>query len=300
MKKILLIAIIFLALQTKAQETYLNMLDSNVVWYYKTVHEFGTDYYSVQTIGDTLIEEKYYYKLYHGYHYGGNEIYGFIREDDEGKVFIRYPGVDFLEQCGGLQYPVNQDLIFMDFGVEVGDSILNPYLGSELYYYILYVQVEEIAGQLRRRVDYGMGSWIEGIGSGFNSDFDQMFCGIGEWGTTLLCYFVNDSIVYSHDDNCLVGINESYKINLGLELFPNPASETVNISVAENVKVERIRVYEVTGRVVIEQNNQSPQPPSPRGSSISLDVSDLSPGMYLLEVETKEGMREVKRIVLER
>ena len=93
----------------------------------------------------------------------------------------------------------------------------------------------------------------------------------------------------------LVGIAEIPKANLGLRVWPNPASEVVNISVAENVKVERIKVYEITGRVVLDQ---SPQPPSPRGSAISFDISDLSPGIYLVEVKTKTGQREVKRVVI--
>jgi len=96
------------------------------------------------------------------------------------------------------------------------------------------------------------------------------------------------------------GVAENTKANLGLKVFPNPASELINISVAESVKVKKVRVYEVMGRVVLVQAMyQSPQPPSPRGSSISVDVNNLSPGMYLLEVETRDGYREVKRLVIE-
>ena len=104
------------------------------------------------------------------------------------------------------------------------------------------------------------------------------------------------------DPGCQIGddINELTKANLGLQVYPNPANEIVNISVGENVKVKQVRIYEVMCRVVLVQDTyQSPQPPPPRGSSISLDVSGLVPGMYLLEVETKDGYREVKRLVIE-
>jgi len=36
------------------------------------------------------------------------------------------------------------------------------------------------------------------------------------------------------------------------------------------------------------------------GGLRGIDVRNLKPGMYLLEVETEDGQREVKRIVLER
>ena len=90
-------------------------------------------------------------------------------------------------------------------------------------------------------------------------------------------------------------IAEIPKADLGLRIWPNPAGETINVVVAENIKVAKVRVYEVTGRVVL---SQSPQPPSPRGRRLSVDVNGLVPGMYLIEVETDSGQREVKRVVI--
>ena len=94
----------------------------------------------------------------------------------------------------------------------------------------------------------------------------------------------------------LVGIAEMPKVDLGLLVYPNPASGTINVVVAEKVSVEKVRVYEVTGRVVLIQ---SPLIPLRQGGAISLDVSNLKAGMYLLEVETKDGFREVRRLVVE-
>jgi len=91
-------------------------------------------------------------------------------------------------------------------------------------------------------------------------------------------------------------VPELNKANLGLVVYPNPARETVNITVAENVKVATVRVYEVTGRVVIKATNGLPLG---EGGLRGIDVRNLKPGMYLIEVETKNGLREIKRIVVE-
>ena len=91
-------------------------------------------------------------------------------------------------------------------------------------------------------------------------------------------------------------IAEIPKTDLGMQVYPNPASEVVNISVAENVKVAKMRVYEVTGRVIMVQAINGL--PLGEGGLRGIDVSDLSPGMYLLEVETRDGLKEVKRVVI--
>jgi len=86
-------------------------------------------------------------------------------------------------------------------------------------------------------------------------------------------------------------IAEIPKADLGLRVWPNPASETVNISVAENVQIEKVRIYELSGRAVLES--------SVNENRIKIDVGGLSPGMYLIEVETGDGYREIKRLVVE-
>jgi len=75
----------------------------------------------------------------------------------------------------------------------------------------------------------------------------------------------------------IVGIAEIPKVDLGLRVYPNPASETINISVSENIKVERIRVYEVTGRVVLEKAINGL--PLGEGGLRGIDVSHLKPGI---------------------
>jgi len=95
----------------------------------------------------------------------------------------------------------------------------------------------------------------------------------------------------------IVGIAEIPKVDLGLKVYPNPASVTINISVSENVKIAAVRIYEVSGRVVLEKAINGL--PLGGGGLRGIDIRHLSPGMYLIEVETEDGYREVKRLVVE-
>jgi chitodextrinase len=80
----------------------------------------------------------------------------------------------------------------------------------------------------------------------------------------------------------LVGIN-SYLEN-SVTLYPNPAKEYVDIRVDGDVNVTGLEVYDVYGKVVrtvVGANNDS---------SIRINVSDLSAGMYFVRVTTEQGV----------
>jgi hypothetical protein len=86
-------------------------------------------------------------------------------------------------------------------------------------------------------------------------------------------------------------IDEYTLSQLGLEVYPNPATNKINVSVDETIHLDRIRIYNVMGSSILEH--------ATRSNSEKLDVSDLSPGVYLIEVSTKDHLREVKRVVIE-
>ncbi len=87
------------------------------------------------------------------------------------------------------------------------------------------------------------------------------------------------------------GVAELTNANLELKLYPNPTNGKLNVSVNNRIKVKRISVYGVTGRLamreLIYENN------------LQMDVDGLKAGIYLLEVETEDGFREVERLVIE-
>lgn len=72
-------------------------------------------------------------------------------------------------------------------------------------------------------------------------------------------------------------------------LYPNPATNVVNITNAENMLVNQVTVYDITGKQLNVQkfNNQT---------EIKLNVENLASGTYMLHLQTNEGLA-VKKLV---
>jgi hypothetical protein len=100
-------------------------------------------------------------------------------------------------------------------------------------------------------------------------------------------------------------INE-YKQSLGLQVFPNPARDQVTVSINHAHQIQSINLFDISGKVIAYPGIiPEPIPELVEGSSgyglsfeVKLDVSSLISGLYLIEVTTKEGLREVKRVVI--
>lgn len=91
-----------------------------------------------------------------------------------------------------------------------------------------------------------------------------------------------------------VGVNELGTSGSGLSISPNPTSGMVNITLAEGLRnAGRLVVHDALGQVVLERNT------SQGVESLTLDLSDRTAGIYLLEV-LQGGQRAVERIVLDR
>ena len=76
--------------------------------------------------------------------------------------------------------------------------------------------------------------------------------------------------------------------------FPNPVNEVLNLnySIQNDSKVE-ITLLDIAGKVV----KQSTQLSSKGENSVSINVSDVSTGMYLLKLQTSEGVKTQKVLI---
>lgn len=75
--------------------------------------------------------------------------------------------------------------------------------------------------------------------------------------------------------NCLVGVDEMEKSKVVVDVWPNPASEVVNLEFQENGWAE-MRLFDLTGTEVLHRQTKETQE--------SMDVSHLPNGLYVLQV----------------
>lgn len=74
-----------------------------------------------------------------------------------------------------------------------------------------------------------------------------------------------------------------------VSLYPSPASSVVNV-VADQ-PIQQVDVMDMTGRTVMEKGTNAP--------NITLDVADLKPGRYLVQLRLANGERPVRSMVRE-
>jgi hypothetical protein len=77
-------------------------------------------------------------------------------------------------------------------------------------------------------------------------------------------------------------VNPRFTINL----FPNPATDQLNVFVEGVDKKTEIKVYNVVGKLVIQQGSGSPL--------TQLSIANLSPGFYLVHVNDGKETRSAK------
>ena len=89
------------------------------------------------------------------------------------------------------------------------------------------------------------------------------------------------------------GINEVKDI-LSLNIFPNPASSELNISVTANEKpIANVQLFDVTGRMVKEVSNIN-------AFVKTIGVTELSNGIYTLSVKLTDGSTAGRRIAIQK
>lgn len=97
--------------------------------------------------------------------------------------------------------------------------------------------------------------------------------------------------VFSHELISMVNISEN-NAQAGLRIFPNPASDQVNIDLSglttEKVKLE---IYDLSGRLLLQQEQMN------SANTLKLSVQEFKKGLYLLQLRTAEKVYSQQLIV---
>ena len=95
-------------------------------------------------------------------------------------------------------------------------------------------------------------------------------------------------------DDCDVLSVDENQLAESVSVFPNPAQDVMNISLgnlqAANMQVS---IYSITGQLVLE-------PQRMQGNVVSLNVSELSAGLYMVQIQdTDSGIFTTKRLIIQ-
>lgn len=90
--------------------------------------------------------------------------------------------------------------------------------------------------------------------------------------------------------NLTLGVND-FELN-DIAVWPNPASEKININLKNTEKNARVVLYDLRGRTVFETSGDN------HNNIISIDVSNYSKGIYMLKVFNNSSMTFNKKIIV--
>ena len=118
-------------------------------------------------------------------------------------------------------------------------------------------------------------------------------------GTYTYAVYVNDFGCEAASDTVTIqivkcetgGVDLSeYKNQMSLEMYPNPAKESVHLLIENEPTQKNIRLYSASGALIYESTNSS--------NTIEIHTGNFSPGLYLLRIESG-GYYADKKLVIE-
>jgi len=92
----------------------------------------------------------------------------------------------------------------------------------------------------------------------------------------------NSGHVHVYDLSAVLS-SDSFNVDY-FSIYPNPSQNRVDLKLLHNQKLKQINIYTVLGKYLYSKK------------SLSIDISHLSTGIYVLEVETNQG-KLAKRLV---
>jgi len=281
--RFLILCVFSLAIQTLTAQVEHSILDSGLVWRYRSSGGSDNPVWYNNDIriakNDTVINNKPYFKFR-----DNNGIQDYITEDTVQKqIWIYHDSIE---------------VKIIDFNANIGDTLD---LSSLEAFNNAAVVIDTLGtifldnGEVRKAMKIELYHsnfnlqetiyWIDGIGSSEGIEYFNTHLSL--YSTFLSCVFNETNGVQTIYGNCALGIDELENINL--IVWPNPAQDVLNIET--DSPMERIAVYNQLGGIVSSYELVV-------GSKLEqLDVSRFKRGLYFLVVETEKGV-ETRKVII--
>ena len=175
----------------------------------------------------------------------------------------------------------DEEVLLYDYDLEEGDFFNDmdehPMTVTSISY------ITDLNGVQRRKYEFSFFGledeteyWIEGVGS------NKGFVNSGVYTPTdqgaifhLLCYHEDWMIIYVNPvyNSCDVNEIAENNANLGVSVYPNPASEIVNILNDSDMIINDVEIIDLTGRTVLKAEKCD-----------NIDISALTEGQYFVKL----------------
>lgn len=233
--------------------------------YYDDFHYPTSIFTPYSLFGDTTISTINYRKVFKYVYYAGA-----LREDNK----IIY----FVPDTSSTEY------LLYNFNLNVGDSIIHPYGGAVCTNDTLIVwNVDSVMasdGYHRRLWFNSNAQWIEGIGAVYYLlEPCNVLCVSGN--DYLECISTDSSLNYpSGYLSCMVSVPELSIENSKISINPNPVANELTVKTNLDHPLE-FKLYDITSRKILSKTFNN---------STIINLEHLTSGVYLYEVESKDGV----------
>jgi len=191
----------------------------------------------------------------------------------------------------------NEDELFYDFGLMVGDTFASPLLMNSDYPFYIVTEVDSVTlldGKERKRItlsqncdDWPEIYWLEGIGDtrGFYAHTYNCF-----WdapSTELLCYHSYNELIYQKEDEntCYIYTSTESIPSNEISFVPNPVDDVLHIET--DLSIQSIQIINIYGQTVNNINS----------NDTNINTAHLPNGSYMLKVIDKDGRQYVDKFV---
>lgn len=293
----LFIVCLLSSLQTKAQQ-YQPMPTAGAVWcgdrgfIYSALqgYEYHTYTYQQFIIGDTIINNVPYHKLYESGLFNWFTIpIGPGGSSGSSYYYKQYKGCfrELNKKIWFMESNLSAEVLLYDFNLNVGDALPFTYVNSPAMLKITSIDSVLMGAVFHKKYNI---STIDTLQWPTNFEYASITEGVSSThGLTWILepYFENHGSLFSFKRNGMVlypdtvtsceitGIKNFENTNKGVYIFPNPASKNITVKLNDARDLNsKILIYNLVGNVVFEKLATM--------QVESIDVSTLVKGIYLI------------------
>lgn len=277
-------------------------LDTSSVWYevggyFNGVNETHSLYCKLTISGDTLINNKNYYKLHST---GVDSVYNFQTGNhytlpiNQHFASIREDSSKFYHVGSGF----TTERLLYDFNLNVGDTIYDFLSAQSCVPKPSIVSIDTVYLGTNPRKRFHLSNsqitFIEGVGA--STGLTGMLCQYIEAGGAMICFSQgNDHLIVdsSYTCNILTQIQQNESRILQTKVFPNPFSYSTTIEfLNEKNRIFSLTIYNTLGQISKIIDNITT-------GEVKIERSTLTTGLYFFRLHSDKEVFATGKLMIE-